>query len=121
MLGSAWNVPRGRAPHTVEPLRLGVLGTGFIGERHARNAAASDAVELVALASLHGDAAEGLAAELGSRAATPSELLGATTIEATLVPSRTPDHASHAVAVLEQGKHLLLEKPGAISSADHEL
>jgi myo-inositol 2-dehydrogenase / D-chiro-inositol 1-dehydrogenase len=105
----------------VEPLRLGVLGTGFIGERHARNAAASDEVELVALTSLHGDAAEGLAAELGSRAASASELLAATDIEAILVASRTADHASHAVAVLEHGKHLLLEKPGAISSADHEL
>jgi predicted dehydrogenase len=104
----------------VEPLRLGVLGTGFIGERHARNAAASDVVELVALASLHGDAAAHLAAELGCQACDPEALLAHEDIEAILVASRTSDHAGHAVSVLEHGKHLLLEKPGAINVAGQE-
>jgi myo-inositol 2-dehydrogenase/D-chiro-inositol 1-dehydrogenase len=109
------------APDAVELLRLGVLGTGFIGQQHARNAAASDAVELVALASLHGDAAGPLAAELRCAPASPSELLAANDIDAIVVASRTGDHASHAVAVLERGKHLLVEKPGAISTTDHAL
>jgi scyllo-inositol 2-dehydrogenase (NAD+) len=105
-------------PDVVEPLRLGVLGTGFIGVRHARNAAASEAVELVALASLHGDAAQQLAVELDCRACDPGELLAREDIEAILVASRTSDHAAHAVEVLEHGKHLLLEKPGASTVAD---
>jgi predicted dehydrogenase len=105
----------------VEPIRLGVLGTGFIGERHARNAAASGAVELVAVASLHSNGAQQLAAELDCRACGPSELLAADDIEAIVVASRTSDHATHAVEVLEHGKHLLLEKPGAINTAGHEL
>src|ERR1700730_2178721 len=104
----------------MEPLRLGVLGTGFMGERHARNAAASDVVELVALASLHGNAAVQLAAELGCQACDPDGLLPRDDIEAILVASRTSDHAAHAVAVLEHGKHLLLEKPGAINVAGQE-
>jgi predicted dehydrogenase len=37
------------------------------------------------------------------------------------VCTRTADHAGHAVAALDAGKHLLLEKPGAISLHDHEL
>ena len=105
----------------MEPVALGVLGTGFIGERHARNAAASSAVGLVGIASLHGDAAQQLAAELDCRALTPDELLADDAIEAILVASRTSDHALHAVAVLEAGKHLLLEKPGAISTSEHGL
>ena len=105
----------------MEPLRLGVLGTGFIGERHARNAAASGAVELVGVASLHSDAARQLARELDCRACSPSELMAVNDIEAVVVASRTSDHAAHAVEVLEHGKHLLLEKPGAINIAGHEL
>jgi predicted dehydrogenase len=105
----------------VEPLRLGVLGTGFIGERHARNAAASGAVELVGVASLHSDAARQLALELDCRACSPGELLAANDIEAIVVASRTSDHARHAVEVLEHGKHLLLEKPGAINTTGHDL
>jgi predicted dehydrogenase len=94
-----------------------VLGTGFIGARHARNAAAGGAVELVALASLHGDAAGRLAVELGCAACDPGELLAREDIDAILVASRTSDHAEHAVEVLEHGKHLLLEKPGATTVA----
>ena len=105
----------------MEPLALGVLGTGFIGERHARNAAASSAVHLVGIASLHGDAAQRLAADLDCRACTPGELLADDSIEAILVASRTSDHARNAVAALEAGKHVLLEKPGAISTSEHEL
>src|SRR5690348_2484662 len=47
------------------------------------------------------------------------ELLGSDDVDAIVVCTRTADHADHAVRVLEAGKHLLLEKPGAISLADH--
>lgn len=38
-----------------------------------------------------------------------------------MVCTRTSDHAGHAVTVLEGSKHLLLEKPGAITVSEHSL
>jgi scyllo-inositol 2-dehydrogenase (NAD+) len=104
-------------------LKLGIAGAGFIGEMHARNAAASDAVELVALAGARGSAsAEPLAAQLGGgvRAVSLDDLLGDAEIEGVLLATRTSEHAEHAVRVLEAGKHLLLEKPGAITLAEQQ-
>jgi predicted dehydrogenase len=103
-------------------LRLGVAGTGFIGRMHARNAIRADQIELVAVAAARGaDAAGPLARELGDgvRALSLEQLWRDDEIEAVLLATRTTDHREHAVAVLEAGKHLLLEKPGATTLADH--
>jgi predicted dehydrogenase len=99
-------------------LRLGIAGAGFIGQMHARNAARSDQVELVAVAGARGaHSATALAEELGDnvRAVSFEQLLDDPRVEAVLLATRTSDHAVHAVQVLEAGKHLLLEKPGAIT------
>lgn len=105
------------------PVRLGILGTGFISAVHAACAMRSEVVELVAVASARGRAARERVGELGSevRLVTPEELLAGDDIEAVLVCSRTSEHASHAVAVLASGKHLLLEKPGATTVPGQQL
>jgi myo-inositol 2-dehydrogenase / D-chiro-inositol 1-dehydrogenase len=118
----AWNVPQGVSVAGAadagghQRLRLGIAGTGFIGQMHARNAACSDAVELVAVGSARGaDAASALAGDLGAgvRALSLEELWQDDQVEAVLLATRTSDHAEHAVEVIAAGKHLLLEKPGA--------
>jgi scyllo-inositol 2-dehydrogenase (NAD+) len=104
-------------------LKLAIAGAGFIGEMHARNAARSDAVQLVAVAGARGAAsAEPIVAELGGdvRAVSLDEMLAGSDIEAVLLATRTSDHAEHAVRVLEAGKHLLLEKPGAITLSEQQ-
>lgn len=103
------------------PVRLGIIGTGFISAVHRGCAARSAHVELVAVASARGRATRDRVGPLdpGVRLLTIEELLAAGDVEAVLVCTRTRDHADHAVAVLVSGKHLLLEKPGAISLADH--
>ncbi len=101
-------------------LRLGIAGTGFIGQMHARNAVASDAVDLVAVASTRGaDIGSQLARELGEsvRALSLEQLCADDEVEAVLLATRTSDHTEHALDVLQAGKHLLLEKPGSISVA----
>jgi myo-inositol 2-dehydrogenase / D-chiro-inositol 1-dehydrogenase len=104
-----------------EPVRLGIMGTGFISAVHRGCAIRSARVELVAVASARGRATRERVGELdpGVRLLTIAELIAADDIEAVVVCTRTRDHADHAVAVLEAGKHLLLEKPGAIDMADH--
>jgi myo-inositol 2-dehydrogenase/D-chiro-inositol 1-dehydrogenase len=105
-----------------EPLRLGILGTGFISAVHRGCARSSDRITLVAVASARGRATTERAGDAGPDVAllTVEELLARADIEAVLVCTRTADHADHAVAVLRSGKHLLLEKPGTISLADHD-
>jgi scyllo-inositol 2-dehydrogenase (NAD+) len=86
-----------------EPLRLGIAGTGFIGELHARNAAASAEIDLVAVVS----ARRGL-----------DQLWEHDEVDAVLIATRTTDHVEHAIAAVNAGKHVLLEKPGATTLAD---
>ena len=104
------------------PVRLGIVGTGFISAVHRDCARRSDRVRLAAVASARGRATPERASDAGPEVAllTIDELLAHDGIDAVLVCTRTADHAAHAIAVLEAGKHLLLEKPGTISLADHD-
>ena len=83
-----------------EPVRLGVIGTGFISAVHRQCAVRSPRVDLVAVASARGRATRepvgGL--DTGVRLLTIAELLAADDVEAVLVCTRTRDHADHAVA-----------------------
>ncbi len=105
-----------------EPIRLGIAGTGFISAVHRGCALRSDAVSLAGVASARGRATRDRVGALSPevRLLTMDELVGSDDVDAILVCTRTADHADHAVRVLEAGKHLLLEKPGAISLADHD-
>lgn len=105
-----------------KPVRLGIIGTGFISAVHRGCALRSTGVELVAVASARGRATRDRVGPLDPDVAllTIAELIGRDDVDAVLVCTRTRDHADHAVAVLAGGKHLLLEKPGAISLADHD-
>jgi myo-inositol 2-dehydrogenase / D-chiro-inositol 1-dehydrogenase len=99
-----------------QPLRLGIIGTGFIGQVHADCAARSGDVSLVAVAGVRGRARpDRIRLAETVRRSTVAELLSAEDVDAVLVCSRTADHVEHAVSVLQAGKHLLLEKPGGIS------
>jgi myo-inositol 2-dehydrogenase / D-chiro-inositol 1-dehydrogenase len=105
-----------------DPVRLGIVGTGFISAVHRGCARRSDRVSLVAVASARGRASRERVDDAGPDVAllTTDELLARDDVDAVLVCTRTADHADHAIAVLRSGKHLLLEKPGTISLADHD-
>jgi myo-inositol 2-dehydrogenase/D-chiro-inositol 1-dehydrogenase len=105
-----------------EPVRLGIAGTGFISAVHRGCARRSDRVRLVAVASARGRATPERVPDAGPDVALLEidELLARDDVEAVLVCTRTADHAAHAIAALEAGKHVLLEKPGTISLADHD-
>jgi predicted dehydrogenase len=101
-------------------VRVGVAGLGGMGEVHARNAASTPGLELVAVAAVRPGRAEEVAAEHGVRACTYEELFAADDVEAVVLAARSIDHADRAVEVLRAGKHLFLEKPGATSLAAHD-
>jgi predicted dehydrogenase len=103
-----------------DPVRLGVAGLGGMGVVHARNALALPGVELVAVAAARPGRAEEVGAELGVEACSYDALIGRADVEAIVVAARSIDHAEVAAAVVAAGKHLLLEKPGATTLADHD-
>ena len=88
-----------------------------MGLVHARNAIRLEGARLVAVASTRPEQAAAVAAELGVRASTYDDLFAAEDVDAVILAARSIDHAVHACAVFEAGKHLFLEKPGATSVA----
>lgn len=100
----------------MKPVRLAVIGAGHLGRIHARIAAASDQIELVAVADPVAACREPLAQELGTRAvADYRALIGE--IEAAIVATPTNTHHTIGVELLSSGVPLLIEKPLANSSA----
>src|SRR6478609_4262580 len=87
---------------------------------HARNALGLPGARLVAVASTRPERAAAVAAELDVRGSTYRELLAADDVDAIVVAARSIDHSAWACAVLEAGKHVFLEKPGATSVAGQE-
>ena len=102
-------------------LRVGVIGTGGMGGRHARNLAHRvSGAELVAVMDLDGARATALAEECGGAAVYGSgpELIGDPRVEAVLIASPDPTHADLAVACIEAGKPVLCEKPLGVDIED---
>lgn len=101
-------------------LGVGVVGVGAMGARHAENIARGGPhVRLAAVFDAHGPTADRVAAALGAaRSASLDELLGRDDIDAVVIASPPRFHTEHAVAALGAGKHVLLEKPMALSLVD---
>jgi len=100
-------------------MRIGILGAGFMGGTHARAYAKLPGVEIVAISSRHAGKAEKLAAEVGGRAVTDDRaILEDDSIDAISNTLPTHLHPETTIAALAAGKHVLLEKPFALSAAD---
>lgn len=97
-------------------LRAAVIGVGHFGRYHAQKLAKLDGVELVAVADADGARAAEVAAELGVEAVTnPAALEGRVDAVSVVVPTR--EHFNVAARFLEQGVHVLVEKPIAADEA----
>jgi predicted dehydrogenase len=100
------------------PLRFGLVGTGHWARiTHAPALASTDGVELAAVWGRNADAAADLAA--GYHATVPHDL-GAFLAGVDAVAFAVPPYVQAPIAVraARAGKHLLLEKPIAITAAD---
>lgn len=99
---------------------IGVIGTGLMGRRHAANAAGRvGEAGLVAVFDAAPDVARRVAADLGAvAAASVDELVARDDVKVVVVASPSRYHADHAIAALDAGKDVLLEKPMALTLAD---
>ena len=102
--------------------RLGVVGVGALGFHHARILSQTPAIEMVGVHDSRPERLAEVGAQLGvAMFADMRELAGK--CDAVVVAVPTTYHERVAVAVLEEGAHVLVEKPIApdIASADRML
>ena len=100
-------------------LRVAVLGAGFMGSTHARAYHALPGVEVAGIYAHSGQRAAPLAEELGTAWTDDlARLLADPSLDAVDVCLPTPEHRAAAEAALDAGKHVLLEKPIALTAED---
>ncbi|CAA9433301.1 oxidoreductase domain protein [uncultured Rubrobacteraceae bacterium] len=101
-----------RRAQRADTLRFGILGCGVIGPHHARAIAGLDSAQLVAAADADPGRARKLAGEHGC-APFPSleDMLSGADLDAVCVCTPSGLHAGDAIAALEAGKHVVIEKP----------
>jgi predicted dehydrogenase len=102
-------------------VRVAVLGAGFMGGVHSKAYTTLPDAEIAAIYSPSPDRGQPLAEELGVRWTDDlGTILNDPTIEAVDVCLPTPQHRPVTEAAIESGKHVLLEKPIAMTLEDAE-
>src|SRR5262245_17382587 len=105
----------------MKPVRIGIVGAGNVLEAYVPQCQKLSARGLAELASICGrEAQRDRAIALGAPRFTTSEveILNDENIDLVVVLTSMPDHARAAIAALQAGKHVLLEKPIATNLAD---
>ncbi len=97
------------------PVKVGVLGAGFIGRIHALDLRRDTRVTLVGVADTVPQAAERLAGEAGTRPLASLEALIDAGAEAVYVTTPNTHHVEPVLAALAHGMHVFSEKPMATS------
>jgi predicted dehydrogenase len=102
-------------------VRVGVIGAGGWGMNHVRAIAALPNAQLAAVADAQ-DARRAAAAAIGGATTraypTADELLGDASVDAVIIATDSPSHARVALAAIDTGKHVLVEKPLALTTSD---
>lgn len=104
---------------TQGPLKVAVVGCGNIGNRHAAGYLATGKTELVGVADVIKERADGYAEKYGSRSyGSAKELLAEQRPDLVSVPTPPGSHAEVALEALAAGASVLLEKPPVLSLAE---
>src|SRR4051794_28197756 len=107
-------------------IRVGIIGCGLMARAHLPGyQAAGDRAQIVMCCDDHEDAAQTLAAKIGaSQAITPAvttrwqDVIDNSTVDAVDICAPHFLHAPIVLAAASAGKHILLEKPMAMSLDD---
>ena len=100
----------------VDPIRLGIVGLGSIGQQHAREAARASRIDVVAVFDTNQKVSRELGASLAATSYPSYEaLLDRQDLDAVLLSVPNYLHRDLALQAAARGKHVLLEKPLAIT------
>ena len=98
-------------------IRIGLIGCGSIGETHAKILAQTEDAVLHAFCDRDLARARAFADRWGAAyaAAEPQEVFRDPAIDAVYICTRTDSHAALGIAAAEAGKHIMMEKPLALT------
>jgi predicted dehydrogenase len=101
-------------------VRVALIGSGWIQDFHARGVLAYPGAELAVVANHREESARALADRYGISEVTTEwrSLAGRHDLDAMVVATPNALHAEQSIAFLEAGKHVLVEKPMAVSVAE---
>ncbi|MCC3765789.1 Gfo/Idh/MocA family oxidoreductase [Glycomyces sp. TRM65418] len=101
-------------------IRIGVIGTGWIGEQHVRRLTELvSGTTVVAVSDIDPELAASVASQVGARVVDSAEKLVADPeVEAVVITSWGPVHAEQVLACIEAGKPVFCEKPLTTDAAD---
>lgn len=104
----------------MKKVKHGILGLGWFGEKHCEALAAIPNVELHALCTRNTDRLAEVAAKFGAKKTFTDyhEMLADPELDSVSITTMWDQHAAPAVAALQAGKHVMLEKPMASTIAD---
>jgi predicted dehydrogenase len=102
------------------PVRIAALGLGYWGPNLARAWSSIEETELAWLCDLDQDRLDRLGRQFQEARTTRDldEVLADETVEAVAIATSAPSHASLTLRALAAGKHVFVEKPLALTSAD---
>ena len=102
-------------------LKVGLVGCGGLGRRHARNADGTEGVAVAAVCDVYPESAEKLASELPSRPVAYADhevMLGEQDLDAVVVVTPNHTHSRVTVDAASAGVHVFCEKPMALTVPD---
>jgi predicted dehydrogenase len=111
--------PRTPDPREAPALRWAVLGPGWIAHRFVESLQRNTTQQVVAVGSRNKQRAEAFAAQwsLARAYGCYEDVFADPDIDIVYVATTHPSHRDNAVAALEAGKHVLVEKPLAVDAA----
>jgi predicted dehydrogenase len=100
------------------PLRVGIIGAGYISAAYLRASQAFAQIRVVSCADLNPAAAEARAREFGIAATSLDSLLQDDTVRLVLNLTTPQSHVPVSLRAVEAGKHVYCEKPLGLSTAE---
>lgn len=103
-----------------QPINFAILGPGIVAEFHQQGieANAGAGARLAAVSHYNPDRFEAITAKFGVPCLTEAEMLAHPQVDVVVICTPSGQHAKQAIAAAQAGKHVLVEKPMALSLAD---